>query len=91
MNKNSRVETGRSMKTISIKVPEALASRLDQAVAAAERSKSDLIREAVEQYLARGGFRLAGSFLTQGADLAGCLEGPDDLSFDPRHLEGYGT
>ena len=91
MDNDSSVETSRSMKTISIKVPEGLAVRLDQAVAAAQRSKSDLIREAVEQYLARGDIRLEGSFSTQGADLAGCLEGPHDLSFNPRHLDGYGT
>lgn len=78
------------MKTISLKVPEALAARLIEAAAQAERSKSAVIREALEQFLSREGHASAGSFTARASDLAGCLSGPEDLSFDARHLEGYG-
>jgi predicted transcriptional regulator len=80
-----------SMKTLSIKVPEALAERIDQAAVAAERSRSEMIREAIEQFLIRRDDPSAGSFAAQAADLAGCLRGPEDLSFEPQHLDGYGS
>jgi len=79
------------MKTISIKVSQALAARIEEAAEAAGRSKSDLLRDAMEQYLIRGETSPTRSFSSAAADLSGCLEGPDDLSFDPRHLEGYGS
>ncbi len=31
-----------------------------------------------------------GSFLDLSYDLAGCLEGPGDLSTNPEHMEGFG-
>lgn len=30
------------------------------------------------------------SFLSLAGDLAGCLEGPEDLSTNPEHLRGFG-
>ena len=79
------------MKTLSIKVPEALAARLDNVAVATDRSKSAVIREALERFLTSEGDSTVGSFTARAADLAGCLRGPEDLSFDPRHLEGYGS
>ena len=79
------------MKTISIKVPQALAARIEEAAEATGRSKSDLLRDAIEQYLLRGALSTARSISSEATDLSGCLEGPDDLSFNPRHLEGYGS
>ncbi len=79
------------MKTISIKVSQVLAARIEDAAEATERSKSDLLRDAIEQYLIRGELSTARSFSSEATDLSGCLEGPDDLSFNPRHLEGYGS
>jgi predicted transcriptional regulator len=79
------------MKILSIKVPEALAAQLDRAASAADRSLSDIVRPAIELYLFRENLPGSESFASKAVDLAGCLEGPEDLSIDPRHLEGYGT
>ncbi|HVT59484.1 MAG TPA: CopG family transcriptional regulator [Thermoanaerobaculia bacterium] len=79
------------MRTISLKISPAL----DQAVEGLAKSrgvtKSALIREALERYLAAGAGPARGSFLELAKEYAGCLEGgPADLSSNPEHLEGYG-
>ncbi len=91
MNIDLNLPANNSMKTLSIKVSEALAERIDQAAVTAERSKSEIIREAIELFLIRGERPSAASFASQAADLAGCLSGPEDLSYDQRHLDGYGS
>jgi Ribbon-helix-helix protein, copG family len=54
-------------------------------------SKSDLVREAIAEYLVESDAPAPGSFLAAAADLAGCLDGgPDDLSYNPEHLADYG-
>lgn len=48
------------------------------------------MRDALEQML--NGTRAAKplSALDLAGDLAGCLQGPGDLSTNPKYLEGYG-
>jgi hypothetical protein len=48
------------------------------------------VRDALEQML--NGTRAAKplSALDLAGDLAGCLQGPGDLSTNPKYLEGYG-
>jgi Arc/MetJ-type ribon-helix-helix transcriptional regulator len=78
------------MKTVSLKLPDALRRKLERAARERRQSKSDVIRSALEQYL--NGERPAGrgSFLEAAADLIGCVEGPGDLSYNPNHMEGFG-
>jgi metal-responsive CopG/Arc/MetJ family transcriptional regulator len=78
------------MKTISLKLPERLLRKLQRAANDGGRSKSDVVRSALEQYL--DGQRTAGevSALELAGDLAGCLQGPGDLSYNKRHMKGYG-
>lgn len=80
------------MNTLTIKLPEALERQIAQVARRRRITKSELVRRAAEQYVARdaesGAFRSA-------ADLAGNLAGsikntPSDLASDPRHLEDYG-
>ena len=78
------------MKTLSIKLPEALAARVAALAARRGASKSAVIRGAIEKAFANGSGRKAGSFFQLAKDLAGCVAGPADLSHKPRHLRGYG-
>lgn len=81
------------MKTLSVKIPDALQARLAAACRSRGVSQSSLLREALEAHLSdaqgRNGAK-APSCYDLVADLAGSLEGPSDLSTNPRHMDGFG-
>lgn len=79
-----------AMKNVSLKVEDLLAARLEAEAARRRVSKSEILREALTRYLERDPVPSRGSFAARAARFAGCLEGPPDLSTDPRHLEGFG-
>jgi predicted transcriptional regulator len=74
------------MRTVSFKLPE----RLDDALSALARrrksSRSALVRDALE-VLAAGKRRSVTAVVDE---LVESLEGPADLSTNPRHMSGYG-
>ena len=78
------------MRTVTVKVPTALANRL--ALVARERggNRSEVVREALEAHLDQR--RTAtGSCLDLAHDLAGIVaSAPADLSTNRRHLRRYG-
>jgi len=80
------------MTTLSLKTPEGL---LKEAEAVARRrgiSRSALVREALAAYIEDAG-RIRGrpgSCLEAAGDLIGSVEGPEDLSIDRRHIDGFG-
>lgn len=79
------------MKTISLKVTENLLRQLERTAKEQGRSKSDVIRSALEQFL--NGERPAHrpmSALELAGDLVGCAKGPGDLSTNPKYMEGFG-
>ena len=78
------------MNTISLKVPESLAIRLTDTARQKGVSKSVLIRDALEAYLQTDGAEQPESALSQVADLAGILSGPEDLSVNKDHLRNFG-
>jgi Arc/MetJ-type ribon-helix-helix transcriptional regulator len=78
------------MPTVTLKLPPGLAARLNGAVKRRGRSRSALVREALDAHLDRADEATTESCLDLARDLAGSLEGPADLSFNPRHLRGYG-
>lgn len=49
-----------------------------------------LIRDALEAYLQTDGAEQPESALSQVADLAGILSGPEDLSVNKDHLRNFG-
>ena len=49
-----------------------------------------LIREALFGCLRRSGPADRTSFAALAGDLAGCVEGPEDLSFNPSYFADYG-
>lgn len=79
------------MKAISLKIPDHLDARLAETARQRGASKSAIVREAVEAMLAASATPGKASCFELAADLIGGVRGgPDDLSHNPRHLEGYG-
>jgi hypothetical protein len=78
------------MKTLTLKLPEGLETRLISFARKKGQSKSEIVRRALIQYLSRNDTRQLGSFLDLSRDLAGSVEGPPDLSTNKAHLDGYG-
>ena len=78
------------MKTVSLKLPGELALKLEAAAKKRGTSKSAVMREALEEFFARGNGARVLSFLDLAGDLIGCVEGPADLSTNNKYMEGYG-
>lgn len=74
------------MKTVSFKLPEKLDQELDELARVRKSSRSALVREALEA-LAKG---KRNSVTAAAKDLVGSIEGPSDLSTNPKHMSGYG-
>jgi hypothetical protein len=78
------------MRTISLKLPEALDARLAALAQQRNTSKSEIVREALSDYLSHDHRPLTGSFLSLAKDLVGCIDGPIDLAANKAYLQGYG-
>jgi predicted transcriptional regulator len=78
------------MRTITLKLPDALAARVDATVRRRGVSTSALVREALEDRLEREAPGSAGTCLELAEDLRGALSGPADLSSNERRPKGYG-
>lgn len=74
------------MRTVSFKLPEHLDDALSDLARRRKSSRSALVREALET-LASGKRR---SVTAMVDELVGTLDGPADLSTNPKHLSGYG-
>ena len=79
------------MKVLSIKLPELLDRKLAAFVKRRGTAKSDVVREALEQYLGGQQGPAQGSVLELAGDLVGCVKGaPKDLSSNPGHMADFG-
>jgi len=79
------------MPTITCKVPEKLAAQLDALARAERRSKSALVREALEDRLKAKRRRGQVTAYDLVKNLCGSLKGgPTDLATDPKYMEGFG-
>ena len=74
------------MRTVSFKLSGQLDDALSDLARRRNSSRSALVREAL-QALATGKRH---SVTAMVGDLVGSLDGPPDLSSNPRHLAGYG-
>jgi len=78
------------MKTISLKLPDPLHAKLERLAKSRNQTKSDVVREALEEML-NGEVRAPqGSFLEAAQRWIGCAQGPGDLSTNPKYMEGFG-
>lgn len=78
------------MKTLTLKLPEILEARLSLCASKNGLSRSEIVRCAIVEYLSHGHACKSSSFLELSRDLAGCVEGPSDLSTNKAYLKGYG-
>jgi len=78
------------VKTLSLKIPETLDGDLLAFAQKRGVSKSEVVREALVRLFQRERPAVRGSALAMVEDLAGSVEGPEDLSSNPAHLEGFG-
>jgi hypothetical protein len=79
------------MVTITCRIPE----RLDAALGAQARhrrvAKAVVVREALARQVRRASAPRAPTAFELGRSLCGSLQGPKDLSSNPRHLEDLGA
>ena len=78
-----------AVKTISLKLPEEIDTRLTARARAMGKTKSELTREALMRLLETDGASGA-SCLDLVRDLVGTASGPGDLASNKKHLRGYG-
>lgn len=79
-----------AMRTMSLKVPQALSEKLAAIAAKRGASKSAVVREALEAYIQGQKGMGPESCLMLAKDLLGCVEGPSDLSYHKKHMRGFG-
>ena len=78
------------MKNLSLKLSEELHIRLTFVSKQRGAAKSDVVRDAIEAYLANPRSGDETSCAALAGDLIGSVEGPTDLATNPKHLRGYG-
>jgi Ribbon-helix-helix protein, copG family len=75
------------MKTLTVKLPEPLATWLARRAKQLGRPQSELVRDALER--SRDG-ETTSSCHDLMADVCGGISGPKDLSTNPKYLDGFG-
>ena len=78
------------MKTLSLKLSDALSRKLDIVVRQRKTTKSRVLRDAHEALLADESGAQKGTVAEVIHDLIGVCDGPKDLSINRRHLKGFG-
>jgi len=78
------------MKTISLKVPEAMDAKLAAIAKQAGKTKSEVAREALQSFFENGHINRSASAYDLSKDLAGSVRGPGDLSTNKERMRGYG-
>jgi Arc/MetJ-type ribon-helix-helix transcriptional regulator len=74
------------MRTVSFKLPPELDDQLNELARRRCASRSAVVREALEALRADS----RRSFTALAGDLVGCVEGPGDLSTNPRYMDDFG-
>jgi len=79
-----------AMRTISLRLPEALLAELDEAAKRRRVTKSSLVRESLEKAMRKQSSG-AVSCYDLAHDLAGTVKGlPEDLADNPKYMDGFG-
>ena len=83
------------MKSISVKLPDALARWLEEEANVTQRSRSAIVRDVLEMHRDGNGTDTNGSkgknsIAVSLAKLGGFFNGPRDLSTNSKHLDDYG-
>jgi predicted DNA-binding protein len=76
---------------ITVRVPQALTARMRNRSRAKGATESELVREALENYLGHPGEDRSAYDLAQEAGIIGSARNaPKDLSTNPRYFKGFG-
>lgn len=78
------------MKTISLKLPDDVHAKLANLSKQRGQAKSDIVRDALDVYLAERKQDTRVSCADLAGDLVGSVSGPTDLATNPKHMQGYG-
>ena len=79
-----------TMKTISLKLPVPLADWLARRANELGRSRSDLVRQALEEQRQGKNSRGKKSCAELMAEFSGFFQGPRDLSTNPKYMRDFG-
>ncbi len=79
------------MTTITCKIPGRLDAELEAFARQRRLSKSEVVRQALEERLRHSRGKAAPSAFDIVKSICGALHGPSDLSTNPKHLEGLGA
>jgi len=74
----------------SLRLPDPLAAQLASRARTLGQSKSAVARDLLQDGLAGKNGKRGPSCLDLAGDLVGCLQGPGDLSYNKKHMLGYG-
>jgi metal-responsive CopG/Arc/MetJ family transcriptional regulator len=76
---------------ITVRIPEKLTARLRSQSRAKGTTESELVREALEEYLANSKIEHSAYDLAKEAGIIGAVhDAPKDLSTNRRHFNGFG-
>ncbi len=78
-------------KAITLKLSDVDLNKLNQLAEQRGTTKSNLVREALAEYLSEIEIKSKNSFTDIASDLAGIVDGTKDLSVNKKHLSGYGS
>ena len=78
------------MRTLSLKLPDALDTKLAAVANRQGTTKSNVARQALEAYLNGSENAEKGTLIELAGNLIGSLEGPGDLSHNPKYLRDFG-
>jgi hypothetical protein len=79
-----------TMKTISLKLPAPLAKWLAKRANELGRSRSDLVRQALEEQRQRKNSKSEKSCAALMAEFSSFFQGPRDLSTNPKYMRDFG-
>jgi Arc/MetJ-type ribon-helix-helix transcriptional regulator len=79
------------MKTITCKLPEKLDAQLEAAAQEEGISKSQVVRNALEDRISRKRGKKSPRAYDLVKNLSGSVKGPADLLTDPKYMENFGA
>ncbi|HEY5565092.1 MAG TPA: CopG family transcriptional regulator [Rhodothermia bacterium] len=79
------------MKTLSVKIPERLAAKLETAARKTRVSRSELIRKLLQKGLESGDQESPSAYELMREGIGMISSGHPDLATGERHMDGFGT
>jgi len=76
---------------ITVRVNQAIQERLETIAQATGKTESEIVREAIEEFLAHQRPLRTCFDVAKKAGVIGCVKGgPRDMSTNPKHMKGFG-